>query len=201
MERVIKEHTFFDNLLREEIAIIDLGACKGEFTIEMDSLYKVKKSILVEANPTNFKQLPVKSNYVLYNNVVSNLGDLEVDFFEDPKSPYNGSMVFNYFNGINHKIKTITLDKLLEENNIDYIDILKIDIEGSEYDLLENINEKILYITKQITVEFHDFVNPKLKGKTDEIMKKIESFGFNRISKPIVHMHNSDNYDVLFYKQ
>lgn len=200
MEKIIKEHTFFDDLLREEINIIDLGACKGEFTLEMDTLYKIKKSILVEANPTNFKQLPIKQNYILYNNVISNLENLEVDFFEDPKSPYNGSMIFNYFNGINHKIKTITLQKILEDNLIDYIDILKIDIEGSEYDLLENINENILSITKQITVEFHDFVNPQLKTRTSEIIKKIENFGFKRISKPIIHMHNSENYDVLFYK-
>lgn len=200
MEKIIKEHTFFDNLLREEIVIIDLGACKGEFTVEMDRLYKIKKSILVEANPANFIQLPIKENYVLYNNVISHMENLEVDFFEDPKSPYNGSMVFNYFNGINHKIKTITLDKILEENSIDYIDILKIDIEGSEYDLLENISEKILSITKQLTVEFHDFVNPELKSRTSEIIKKIENLGFKRISKPIVHMHNSENYDVLFYR-
>lgn len=201
MEKVIKEHTFFDELLREEIVIIDLGACKGEFTSDMEKLYKIKKSILVEANPTNFKQLPVKNNYVLYNNAISNIEDSEIEFFEDPKSPYNGSMVFNYFNGISHKIKTITLEKILKDNDIDYVDILKIDIEGSEYDLLENISEKILSITKQITVEFHDFVNPELKNRTNEIIKKIEYFGFKRISKPIVHMHNSENYDVLFYKQ
>jgi hypothetical protein len=56
-------------------------------------------------------------------------------------------------------------------------------------------------MTKQITVEFHDFVNPELKENTNRIIKRIESFGFNRISKPIIHMHNSENYDVLFYKE
>jgi hypothetical protein len=60
MEKIIKEHTFFDELLNEDIIIVDLGACMGEFTNEMNKLYKVKKSIMVEANPTNFYKLENK---------------------------------------------------------------------------------------------------------------------------------------------
>lgn len=201
MERVIKEHTFFDDLLNEEIVVVDLGACRGEFINELENVFKIKKAILVEANPTNFKSLNPKENYVLYNKAVSEISNQDITFYEDTKSPYNGSKIFNYFNGVEHKIKTISLEDLMFENNIDYIDILKIDIEGSEYEVMANISDECYSKIKQITVEFHDFVDPDLKVKTNEIITKLEMLGFNRISKGIQYMNGSDNYDVLFYKK
>jgi hypothetical protein len=106
MERIIKEHTFFDELFNDEIIIIDLGACKGEFIDEMNKIFKIKKAILVEANPTNFKLLESKENYVLYNKAITNKSNEIIDFYEDINSPYNGSKIFNYFNGTKHEIKT-----------------------------------------------------------------------------------------------
>jgi FkbM family methyltransferase len=198
--REIKEHTFYEDILRDEIVVLDLGACRGEFINEIDSLYKVKKAILVEPNPTNFIHLLEKDNFILYNNLISNNSDDLLVFWEDPNSPYNGSTIFNYFNGVEHKIKSITIENIINDNNIDFIDILKIDIEGSEYDLLENISSEILDKIGQITVEFHDFLDPNLKDKTKKILQRIESFGFERISKPINYKFNSDDYDVLFFK-
>lgn len=201
MERVIKEHTFFDELLNEEIVVVDLGACRGEFINELENVFKVKKAILVEANPTNFKTLKNKENHVLYNKAVSEISNQYITFYEDVRSPYNGSKIFNYFNGVEHIIQTISLEDLMSENNIDYIDILKIDIEGSEYEVMTNISDDCYSKIKQITVEFHDFVDPDLKIKTNEIITKLEKLGFNRISKGIQYMNGSDNYDVLFYKK
>jgi FkbM family methyltransferase len=200
MVQEIKEHTFFDDYFRKEINVVDLGACRGEFINEINSLYSVKKAILVEANPTNFSQLKDLPNYVLYNKAISSKDNETIEFFEDPTSPYNGSKDFNYFNGIKHSIKTISLETLCKENNIDFIDILKIDIEGAEYDILENTPDSFFDKIGQITVEFHDFVDPELKPRTIEIVKRMNNLGFSHIAKPINHMYGSDYYDVLFYR-
>lgn len=201
MLREIKEHTFFDDYFKKEITIVDLGACMGEFVDEMSKIYSVKKAVLVEANPTNFKKININSNYVCYNKAISSKDNDIIEFFEDPKSPYNGSKEFNWFDGIKHSIETISLSKLCEDNNIDFIDILKIDIEGAEYDILENLEDSF-FLNKvgQITVEFHDFIDPQLKPRTKKIIDKMISLGFNCISKPIDYMHGSENYDVLFYR-
>jgi FkbM family methyltransferase len=201
MERVIKEHTFFDELFNDEIVIVDLGACRGEFVNEMDSLFKIKKAILVEANPTNYRNLVSKENYVLYNKAISDKSGDTIEFYEDTNSPYNGSKFFNYFNGVKHQILTINLEDIIKENNLEYIDILKVDIEGSEYDVMPNISDETYLKIGQITIEFHDFIDVNLKIKTENIINKLESLGFSRISKPIRYMNNSDNYDVLFYKK
>lgn len=201
MEIIIKEHTFLSDLLNDEIVVVDLGACRGEFVNELNKVFKIKKAILVEANPTNFKFLSNKENYVLYNKAISKNDNETISFYEDLKSPYNGSKIFNYFNGFEHKIETITLETLMKKNDINYIDILKIDIEGSEYDILPSISDECYSKIKQITVEFHDFIDNSLKVKTQEIINKLEKLGFQRISKGIKYMNNSDNYDVLFYKK
>jgi FkbM family methyltransferase len=200
MERIIKEHTFFDDLFRDEIVVIDLGACRGEFINEINEIYKIKKAILIEASPTNHATLIQKPNYVIYNNLISNTDDVEVSFYEDNNSPYNGSYMFNYFNGVEHKIKTKTLKSLMVENKIDYIDILKVDIEGAEYDVMPSISDEIYSKIGQITIEFHDFIDNSLKEKTQNIIDKLHNLGFKHKSKPIHYMNNSANYDVIFYK-
>jgi FkbM family methyltransferase len=98
-------------------------------------------------------------------------------------------------------IPAVNLEDIIKENNLDYIDILKVDIEGSEYDVMPNISDETYLKIGQITIEFHDFIDVNLKIKTENIINKLESLGFNRISKPIRYMNNSDNYDVLFYKK
>lgn len=200
MLKEIKEHSFYDDHLDSEIVIIDLGACRGEFIEEMNTLYNVRKAILVEANPTNFKLLPKRENYTLYNNVISSVDGKIVRFLEDVNSPYNGSSIFNYFNGTVHDIVSISLNTIVRENKLDKIDILKIDIEGSEYEILEEIDDELLSLVNQITVEFHDFIDPSLKTKTEYILQRMKSKGFNNLSKPIEYMHGSQHYDVLFYK-
>lgn len=202
----IKEHTFYDNFLRKEITVVDLGTCQGEFIAEIENNFTVKKAVLVEANPTNFKTLQEKPNRVLYNKAIDIVDGDFIDFYEDPTSPYNGSKYFTsenglaHYNNVVHQIETITLETLCKENDIDFIDILKIDVEGAEYAILENISDSILSKIGQITVEFHDFIDPALKPRTEKIIQRMESLGFNRISKPIKWMHDSDHYDVLFYK-
>jgi FkbM family methyltransferase len=200
MLKEIAEHSFYDDKFGSEITIIDLGACRGEFINEMDKFYKVKKGILVEANPVLFNQLPNKENYILYNNAAAKNDDIIVTFYEDPRAAYVGSCVFNYFNGIEHKIKSISLDTLIKTNNIDVVDILKIDVEGSEFEILENISEETLQKINQITVEFHDFIDPKLKVSTKKIISRMEASGYKSISKSTDYMNGSEHYDVLFYK-
>lgn len=200
MLKEIKEHTFYENKLNPEIVVIDLGACKGEFINEMALNYKIKKAILVEASPVNFKYLPSRENYTLYNNAISDKEGETVSFYVDKNSPYNGSEIFNYFNGEEYKINTITLSSIINNNNLDVIDILKVDVEGSEYKIFNNISDKDLLKINQITIEFHDFIDPSLKSKTEEILKKFESLGYSKISKGISYMNGSENYDVLLYK-
>ena len=56
------------------------------------------------------------------------------------------------------KIRTTTLDNLLNKNNIKRVDFMNIDIEGHEFNVLKNINFKNFDI-KVICVEIGDYEN------------------------------------------
>lgn len=54
-----------------------------------------------------------------------------------------------------YEVELTTIEELMNEYNIPIFEYLKIDVEGSEYGILENLpNKKI----KQFSVEFHDFL-------------------------------------------
>jgi FkbM family methyltransferase len=199
---IIKEHTIIEEyLIGKPLNIIDMGACLGEFSEAIRNGYTLNRAILVEANPTNYKQLPTHSNYVVVNNAVSNIANSVLQFREDVNSPYNGSLVFDYFpNAVVHNIPTITLSELIALSGAKEIDILKIDIEGAEYDVLSNAKPEDLQKCKQITVEFHDFVNPIYKSENVKIEKMMLNLGFRVIKKGIKYKNGSDYYDTLFYK-
>ncbi len=92
-------------------------------------------------------------------------------------------------------VQTITLKDYYNYKKIDKVDILKIDIEGSEFDILDNDTINFLSKnTKQICVEFHDRLT---SGKRYEaILKKIfKSFRFNKF---YIKKFSFDNTSVLF---
>jgi FkbM family methyltransferase len=54
-----------------------------------------------------------------------------------------------------YDVQLTTIQELLSEFNIEKFELIKIDVEGAEYEILENLPKKC---TKQLSVEFHDFL-------------------------------------------
>lgn len=64
---------------------------------------------------------------------------------------------------------------------IDKVSVLKINIEGSEYPLINSLTPEHLSKIDQIAVSFHHFVNPDLMTQTQKCLKKIENNDFEII--------------------
>ena len=75
----------------------------------------------------------------------------------------------------------------MEINGHDSIDLLKIDIEGFEYEVLESCLAAEIPI-KQICVEFHDFFPDIPKTKTKNLILALQSHGFD-----LIHRHRHDH--------
>ncbi|TDX84620.1 FkbM family methyltransferase [Epilithonimonas xixisoli] len=101
--------------------------------------------------------------------------------FYFPKNPdfVSGSVVeqsnIDLENGIDVQLKT--LDDTAHFLGHQKIDILKMDIEGSEYDVLENIVKSEIFIG-QILIEFHDRFFENGKEKTLRVLKILKEKGF-----------------------
>ena len=77
----------------------------------------------------------------------------------------------------------------MKNNNIDSIDIFKIDIEGSEKELFEMNYEYWLPKTKCLIVETHDRMKP---GCSESVLNTIRKYDFEKIEsgENIVFVNN-----------
>lgn len=72
------------------------------------------------------------------------------------------------------KTKIVDIIDFIDQNNINHIDLMKINIEGDEYCLLERLIEK-KYINKisNLQIQFHNFI-PNYKKRMKNIQAKLK---------------------------
>ncbi|MBI2587382.1 FkbM family methyltransferase, partial [Candidatus Amesbacteria bacterium] len=58
------------------------------------------------------------------------------------------------------EIITTTLEKLISDNKLAVIDLLKIDVEGSEYEIILSASDRTLKKIRRIIMEYHDHIGP-----------------------------------------
>jgi FkbM family methyltransferase len=89
--------------------------------------------------------------------------------------------------GGSESLPCTTLAREMEINRHDAIDLLKIDIEGFEYEVLESCLAERIQI-KQICVEFHDFFPEIAQARTRNMIRALEFHGFE-----LIHRHRHDH--------
>jgi FkbM family methyltransferase len=89
--------------------------------------------------------------------------------------------------GEGEELPCTNLLREMQTNGHASIDLLKIDIEGFEYEVLENCLAANIPI-KQICVEFHDFFPDIPKAQTKSMIVSLKSHGFN-----LIHRHRHDH--------
>lgn len=71
-----------------------------------------------------------------------------------------------------------TLPQILDENGLGHVDLLKMDIEGSEYEVLLSTPQKVLAQVGRIAVEYHGDSAPYSK---ETIFQHLTQSGFHLI--------------------
>ena len=192
-----------------ERSVVDLGANKGKFSRAIINAYPFGKLIMVEGNPTLVSQLQgafPQKNVTVHSAVVSDKSQNSVRFYVSNASV--ASSLDESFSGIwwyrilgFRKIKgvvdvpMIALGDLFQLDAIERIDLLKMDIEGSEWDILGSFGKEDYTRIDQISVEFHDFIDKTRRGATNDCIQRLLDLGYS------VHTNRKkSHYDVLFYK-
>jgi hypothetical protein len=80
--------------------------------------------------------------------------------------------------------------------NIDQVSVLKLNVEGSEYSILNSLDLEDYSKIDQIAVSFHDFINPNWKALTKSALGLLEDVGFNvtQINKEYNWWHGKNLY-------
>jgi len=205
----IKYHIFIDRF-NEDSIVVDLGANVGQFSKIFSEIFPYKKIILIEADSNLIKDIKSNlkdiKNVKIINAAVGNELKEKVDFYLS-KDSESSSLNKNFRDifGINDKpnfvnVKMITIDKIFKMFDIKKIDLLKIDIEGSEWDILEKFSKKEFEQIEQISVEFHDFIDPSLRYRTKKCIKRLKKLGYFFIHRRGEFMHETPYKDCLFFK-
>ncbi len=120
-----------------------------------------------------------------------------IKFFESNVNE-SGSLMADHVNalrddGISYQVKCLTPKSLLDRLGLDSADLLKLDIEGAEYELLRSLPPEELLPFKQLFIEFHHHaVESYTHSDTIKAVECIQQMGF--IS------YSLDNHNFLFLR-
>lgn len=170
--------------------ILDCGAHIGLSVLYFKKNYPQSRIIAFEPNPVNFKllDLNVKQNKLhdikLINAAVWEK-EGEVDFYvsKEGDSPWTwgDSLVKNKWyvprESITIKVQAVRLSSFITRK----VDFIKMDIEGAETKVVQEIEEK-LNLIKRITMEFHGSSTNR-QNSIEKIIKVLRRNGFDCIIK------------------
>ena len=182
------EYTFLNTLDLKNKIVIDIGANLGIVSI-----------VLAKKNPgiKIYAFEPLRENYEnLLKNIELNGIDKNIIIVENKavtKDGRNINMSININNrggssisdviSVNSSmskencgIESITLEDIIKKYKIDKIDLLKIDCEGSEYEILYNTREDILKNIDCLVGEFHENKDITDEYDIDKLCEYIEKY-------------------------
>ncbi|PSF36744.1 FkbM family methyltransferase [Aphanothece hegewaldii CCALA 016] len=156
--------------LNKNSVVFDLGGYEGQWSSDIFSKYccyiYIFEPVQEYANKitTRFKD---NSKICVYNFGLSNQTETcKISLSQDSSSTFK--------NGVNvQTVQMIKAQDFFEDKNIQLVDLVKINIEGGEYDLIEHliITGCIKYL-KNLQIQFHDFV-PNAEERMNDIQAQL----------------------------
>ncbi|MDA7552964.1 FkbM family methyltransferase [Candidatus Pelagibacter sp.] len=176
----LTEKKIIDQLKRvfsneKTISLIDIGAHKGEYVSSIIKNFNINNVYCLEPN---FKVFKILENNVSSNEKIklfnfgasNNSGNIlfnenietsssSINELNKNSNYYKKKFFLLNFLGLNEvtkqiEIKVVTLSDFFEENNINKIDLLKIDTEGHEFQVLSGLKDK-MHMINLIHIEHH----------------------------------------------
>lgn len=187
------ELIFYAEYLRQGMVAFDVGAHVGEITLLFSRLVGENGHVhAFEATSETFERLQTVCRLVGHKNIVLNNvalaaseGTVHIYVYDREYSSWNTLAkrpLHEY--GIDvapvriDKIPTMTVDAYCERNSIEKIDLLKIDVEGAEYQVLQGASsmlarKKVLCCVFEFGQTTFDMGN-----RPDEIESYLEQLGY-----------------------
>lgn len=176
--------------------VLDIGANSGLFSLLCVNK-GVKKVYAFEPN---------KESLINLNSVTKNLNieivdkavytkDEDLKFYIDPTNTTIGSLSKEHLEIHASSLEEVTvpaisLKTFIKENKIDKISLIKIDIEGAEYEIIDELEDEVFDVIDAFLIEYHDNNNQKVK----KLINKLISKGFD--IDQIRDQNSKDNHSI-----
>lgn len=177
-EEVILQETYNIPLCGDQKYIIDGGGNIGLTACFFATKFPGATIVTIEPDTDNYKLLqanckPYANIHALNCGIWKNNTHLKI---ENSNAGNNAFTVTETNEATADTIKAITISSVMEQFNIPHIDILKLDIEGSEKEVFEAQYEKWLPVTRVLIVELHD----KMKsGSSRSVFNAVNKYDFS----------------------
>jgi FkbM family methyltransferase len=195
-------YKIIDDMLHKSIKIeniYDIGANKGDWTIDLSKKFPKMKFYLFEANSIHENELKKLNHW--YNTGILSDVEKDIEFYSkggtgDSYFKENTSV---YSEIEPQKFRSQTLDSLIEEAKIPFPDFLKIDTQGSELDILKGA-KRCLSHTNVILLECPIYPYNNQAPKMSDYVDFLLSFDF--YPAHCVELHNLNGVfvqiDIIF---
>ncbi|TLV00781.1 FkbM family methyltransferase [Dyadobacter luticola] len=200
--QIFIQHEYQINLSFEPKVIIDGGANIGLFSVYFKNKYPAATIIAIEPDEENFEML--QKNVAGYSDIhLKKAGLWSRNSQTRMVDKYNlgkWGMVIEEVpdtGGNKEEFNTLTIDNLLEEFNIEYIDLLKLDIETAEKQLFTENFATWLPRVKVIIIELHDWMQAGCsKPFFEAINQTFDTYSFGQKGENTIIVNRD-----LVYKQ
>jgi FkbM family methyltransferase len=179
------DHFLLDYFLPKDApVVIDLGAHLGFYAFKLKQMYPKSRVIAVEADPSMFHLLQknIKTNKLrnieVVNKAIAATNEDTPFFFSIHAGVLGGKYLKTLKRDLRPyvrdkmikktKVPGITLKELMKQHKLEYVDLIKLDIEDMEYEVLKG-SEKEIEKIKAIVMQWH---NPKTRDQVVELLKK-----------------------------
>jgi FkbM family methyltransferase len=189
------EHYIDLSKITDKSVMVDAGCCTGTF-IERIRKFTNAKIYAIECAKNNLHFLNEKNfdNIEIEEKALVGLkgGIIKMAEFKGTRLKPDGTPQYHRWANLigNHKekfkndpetevteyeVEALTMGDLISKYDLKQIDFFKVDIEGSEYEVFENMSMDHAKIIKQMSIEVH------IPEKDAELVKHLEYLGFKTI--------------------
>jgi len=181
--------------------IVDIGAHIGSFVIPQAQRWPAATIVAVEAMPQTCEILQLNLNInncsnvkVVPRAVAAHVGEIVLGTSFCKTMANTRFSASTLVGGITHTIPAVTLSSLIIENDLQHIDWLKMDIEGSEFEVIRTVPNEMWQRIANISLEYHLL---KPEDRAEQLIEIFKQAGFELLE----HKKLSSVLGILKWRQ
>ncbi len=178
---VVREYRAVEEAIKNaRQCVLDVGAHRGFFTLYARALNPTVPIVAVEPEPHNihaFEQHMRLNNIALVSlvpaAVAGTSGSRALLVAEDSHN-HELARVSGVAGGSTMRVAAKSLADIIAEHHIESIDVLKMDIEGGEYEIIDTVDEDVWSKIRLVVMEYHTISGRKVS----ELERGLRERGF-----------------------